>query len=56
MHALPLSFVLILILIISVAMAAWVGASFWEPAEVRDLFVVGRVSPPLGLQIPMVSP
>lgn len=52
----PLSFVLSLVLIISVAVAAWLGSSFWEPAEVSDLFVVGRASPPPGLQIPLVCP
>lgn len=60
MHALPLSFVLSLVLIISVGMAAWLGAWFWEcagPAEVGDLFVLGRGASPLpGLQLPLVYP
>lgn len=51
MHSLPLSFVLSLVLI-----TAWLGASSWEPAELRDLFVLGGASPPAGLQVPLLYP
>lgn len=50
----PSASVLSLVLITPVAVAAWLGASSWEPAELGDFFVLGRASPPAGLQIPLV--